>query len=259
MPLLDEAAFAATLEARPAVISFALGEPGDLVVRAHDVGARVVHQVHTVAQARQAAEQGVDALIAQGSEAGGQGLASGASTLVLVPHVVNALRDLRPLPVLAAGGIADGRGLAAALVLGAAGANVGTRFLATHEAGAAPAWKQAVLAAEPEAAVRFDVWREVMPASSARAYDAVPRVLRTPFVEAWWQRPEAAQREAPRLRDELLAALREGRVHELVPFAGQTVGLIHELRSAGDLVQAIVAEAEQALCGASALNAAAPA
>jgi nitronate monooxygenase/enoyl-[acyl-carrier protein] reductase II len=81
VPLLDEAAFQAILEAQPAVVSFALGHPGELVGRAHEAGAKVVHQVHTVSQARDAAESGVDAIIAQGSEAGGQGMALGVGIM----------------------------------------------------------------------------------------------------------------------------------------------------------------------------------
>ena len=119
----------ATLALRPAVISFALGDPGDLVRRAHDTGARVMLQVTTLAQAVLAAERGVDVVIAQGGEAGGYG--GFVSTLALVPQVVDAVA---PIPVVAAGGIFDGRGLAAALVLGAAGVNLGTRFLASPEA-----------------------------------------------------------------------------------------------------------------------------
>ena len=90
-------------------------------------------------QAREAARQGVDVVIAQGSEAGGQGLVEGVGSLALVPQVVDAVA---PTPVLAAGGVADGRGLAAALALGAAGVNVGTRFLASQEASASQAWKR---------------------------------------------------------------------------------------------------------------------
>src|ERR687890_2702588 len=77
VPLLDEDAFEATLEAQPAVVSMALGDPGDLVERAHAAGAKVIHQVHTVGQACRVAKLGVDAIIAQGSEAGGQGMALG--------------------------------------------------------------------------------------------------------------------------------------------------------------------------------------
>ncbi len=247
VPLLNEEAFALTLDAKPAVISFALGDPGNLVERAHAAGAKVIHQVHTVQQARQAAQRGVDVIIAQGSEAGGQGLALGASSLVLIPQVVDAVS---PIPVLAAGGIADGRGLAAALVLGAQGANIGTRFLASEEASAAEAWKQAILTTESEDVIRFEVWQEILPSASSGAYPAVPRVLRTPFVEAWRQRPDDAQQQAEQLRGEIMAAVRERRIHELVPFAGQTAGLIHDIQPAAEIVRRIVAEAGQALQGA---------
>ena len=250
VPLLDEDAFALTLEARPAVISLALGDPGDLVDRAHAAGAKVIHQVHTVGQARQAAERGVDVIIAQGSEAGGQGLAQGVGVLALIPQVVDAIS---PLPVLAAGGIADGRGLAAALVLGAQGANIGTRFLASEEASAHETWKQAILTAESEDAVRFAVWKQIFPPSSSRAYETVPRVIRTPFVGAWHERPDDARREAERLRGEIMSALRQGRVYELVPFTGQTAGLIHDIAPAGEIVRRIVAEAEDALSHAATL------
>jgi hypothetical protein len=128
--LLDVEAFRYTLAARPAVVSFALGDPGDLVQQAHDVGARVMLQVTTVGQAIEAAQHGVDVVIAQGGEAGGYG--GTVSTMVLVPQVVDAVS---PIPVVAAGGIFDGRGIAAALMLGSAGVNLGTRFLASDVGG----------------------------------------------------------------------------------------------------------------------------
>jgi enoyl-[acyl-carrier protein] reductase II len=160
VPLLDEAAFQATLEAEPAVVSFALGDPGDLVERTHVAGAKVVHQIHTVGQARKAADLGVDVIIAQGSEAGGQGMALGVGAMALLPQVADAVD---PIPALAAGGVADGRGLAAALVLGAQGANVGTRFLASKEASAEEGWKRTILQSESEDAVRFDAWEGIFP------------------------------------------------------------------------------------------------
>src|SRR6266571_4854812 len=144
-------AFTFTLAARPPVIAFALGDPGDLVQRAHDVGSLVIQQVTTVQQAREAAERGVDVIIAQGGEAGGYG--GTIATFTLLPQVVDAVR---PLPVVAAGGIADGRGLAAALVLGAQGVNLGTRFLASVEAPISADWKQALLAAESEDAIKVE-------------------------------------------------------------------------------------------------------
>src|SRR5271157_1885945 len=118
---LDAEAFRYTLEARPPVISFALADPGDLVRQAHDVGSLVMLQVTTVAQAVQAAERGVDVIIAQGGESGGY--CGEVSTMALVPQVVDAVS---PIPVVAAGGIFDGRGIAAALMLGSVGVNLGT-------------------------------------------------------------------------------------------------------------------------------------
>ena len=102
---LDPQAFAVVLEARPPLISLALGDPGELVERAHDAGIRVIHQVHTVQQAREAAERGVDAIIAQGSEAGG--FVGSVGALALIPQVVDAVR---PMPVIAAGGSPTGAG-----------------------------------------------------------------------------------------------------------------------------------------------------
>jgi nitronate monooxygenase/enoyl-[acyl-carrier protein] reductase II len=242
VPRLDDEAFEVTLEARPAAVSFALGDPGALVERARSVGAKVIHQVHTVAQAREAADLGVDLVIAQGNEAGGQGLVAGVGALALVPQVVDAVA---PIPVLVAGGVADGRGLAAGLVLGAAGANVGTRFLASEESGTSEAWKQRIVDAESDETVRFETWSAFMPVASG--YAVVPRVIRTEFIERWERQPDEAREQAEQLREQILATIREGRQHEAAPFAGETVGLIHELLPAAEIVRRMVAEAEQAL------------
>jgi enoyl-[acyl-carrier protein] reductase II len=249
VPRLDEDAFEVTLAARPAGISFALGDPGGLVERARAIGAKVIHQVHTAAQAREAAEHGVDVVIAQGSEAGGQGMAAGVSALALAPQVIDAVA---PIPVLVAGGVADGRGLAASLALGAAGANVGTRFLASKEAGASEAWKGRILEIESEETVRFEAWSAIMPAGSG--YDVVPRVIRTEFVARWEGQPDEARKRADELSGEILGSVREGRQHEVTPFTGQTAGLIHELLPAAEIVRRMVSEAEQALAAAQELR-----
>ena len=243
VPLLDEEALEATLEAGPAAVSFALGDPGSLVDRVHSAGVKVIHQVHTVRQAQEAAERGVDVVIAQGSEAGGQGMAAGVGAMALVPQVVDAVS---PIPVLVAGGVADGRGLAAALVLGAAGANVGTRFLASEEAAADEAWKRLILETESEDAVRFEAWGAIMPSTGA-GYDVVPRVIRTDFVAEWESRPAEATTQADRLRGEIMGSIEQRRPHELTPFTGQTAGLIHDVRPAAEIVRGMVAEAEDAL------------
>ena len=154
---------------------------------------------------------------------------------------------------MAAGGIADGRGLAAALVLGAQGINVGTRFLATVEAPISEGWKQAILTAESEDAVKVEVWNDIIPLPGGGGYGTVPRALRTPFIEAWQHRRDDAKREAERLQGEVIAALQQGRLHEMVPFSGQTTGLIRDILPAGEIVRSIVAEAEEALKRASQL------
>jgi nitronate monooxygenase/enoyl-[acyl-carrier protein] reductase II len=246
VPELDETALALTLAATPAVISFALGDPGELVKRAHDAGSLVVHQVTTVLQARQAVERGVDVIVAQGGEAGGYGGA--VATLALVPQVVDAVH---PVPVVAAGGIADGRGLAAALVLGAVGVNVGTRFVASEEAQISLAWKQMIVDAAAEDAVRVDVLNDVMPMPGSYGYGTVLRALRTPWIDTWQERRDEAKRDAERLRGEVIPVFTQGRVHELFPGAGQSAGLIHDILPAGEIVRQIATQARQALEGSS--------
>ncbi|MCZ6876164.1 MAG: nitronate monooxygenase family protein [bacterium] len=239
---LDDEAFARTLEARPPVVSLAGADPGELVQRAHDAGARVIQQVHTVQQACQAAERGVDVIIAQGTEAGGHG--GTVATLALIPQVVDAVR---PIPVVAAGGIADGRGLAAALILGADGINIGTRFLASVEAPISQGWKQMIVEANSEDAVKVEVWNDINPPPRSGGYGTVLRAIRTSFIDEWQQRRDEAKRDAERLRGEVLAAMQQGRLHELLPVAGQSAGLIRDIVPAGDIVRSIVAEAQETL------------
>ena len=177
---MDEEAFAVTLEAHPRVVTMALDHPHDYVIRAHDAGSLVMHQVTTVQQARDAAARGVDIIIAQGGEAGGYG--GSVATMTLVPQVVDAVR---PLPVIAAGGITDGRGMAAALMLGAQGVNIGTRFLATVESPIAEGHKQAILDGESQDAIKADVWNDINPLPGNAGYFTVARALRTPFLDEW--------------------------------------------------------------------------
>jgi enoyl-[acyl-carrier protein] reductase II len=238
----DEETFALTLELRPPVVSLAIGHRRALVERIHEAGALFVQQVTTVEQATEAAESGADVIIAQGGEAGGFG--GFVSTMTLVPQVVDAVA---PTPVVAAGGIADGRGLAAAIVLGAQGVNIGTRFLAATEAGIPESWQQRILAAGSEDAVKVEFADVAFPAVDEGSYPAQPRVLRTPFVDEWNRRRHEAPEAADQLREELLAAVQSGRAHELVPFTGQTAGLVHEVLPAAEIVRRLVQEAEQTL------------
>ena len=245
LTLLDEESFEVSLTARPKLISFALADPGDYVRRAHDAGALVMHQVTTVAQARQAAERGADIIVAQGGEAGGYG--GNIATLVLVPQVVDAVR---PIPVVAAGGIFDGRGLAAALVLGAVGANIGTRFLASREAPVTGGYKHAIAAAASEDAVKFDAFNNIFPTWIAGGYDVVLRALKTPFIDQWRTKQDEARRERETLQRQLLAANQAGLMHEVLPTAGQSSGGIPDVQSAAEIVRRLVLDAEEALARA---------
>lgn len=237
----DPDAFTLALVAKPRLISFALGDPDESVKRAHDAGTLVMHMVTTTQQAYRAAERGVDIIIAQGSESGGFG--GPVAGLVLIPQVVDAVR---PVPVIAAGGIADGRGLAAALVLGAQGVNIGTRFLASTEAPISERWKQAILAAESQDAIRAEFWNDIFP-TSGLAYSVTPRALRSPFIDEWQNRRDVAKQEAERLRGEVGAAVAQGRLGEIFPFTGQTAGLIKDILPAAEIVHRLVAEAAEAL------------
>jgi enoyl-[acyl-carrier protein] reductase II len=248
---LDAEAFRYTLAARPAVVSFALGDPGDLVRQAHDVGSLVMLQVTTVGQAVEAAERGVDVIIAQGGEAGGY--CGEISTMTLVPQVVDAVS---PIPVVAAGGIFDGRGIAAALMLGAVGVNLGTRFIASTEAPAPDEWKQAITAAKSEDAIKVDVLNDISPLPGTVGFHTVLRSLHTTFIDEWSAKREAARRDRDRLRDQIVSTTHAGRPHACLLTAGQTAGGIDEVLSVGDIMRRLIAETEAALSRAPGLAAA---
>ena len=241
-PMLDAEAFRYTLEAQPAVISFALGDPGDLVRQAQEVGSLVMLQVTTVAQAIQAAERGVDVIIAQGGEAGGYG--GIVSTMALVPQVVDAVS---PIPVVAAGGIFDGRGIAAALMLGASGVNLGTRFLASKEAPISDEWKQAIAGAKSEDTMKVDVLNDISPLPGTAGYRTVLRSLHTPFLDEWTAKREEARRDSDRLRNLIVSTHQAGRQHETLLTAGQTAGGIKEVLPVAEIMRRLIAEAEAAL------------
>ena len=246
-PDLDVESFALTLAARVPVVSFATGDPGDLVARAHGVGSLVTVQVTTVEHAEEAAELGADVIIAQGGEAGGYG--GEIATTVLVPQVV---RQVAPVPVVAAGGFVDGAGLVAALAFGACGISVGTRFLATIESPIHPLYQRQIVAAGAADAVKSPRFNLLAPNPGAVGYGTVVRVLRSPFVErvATVERPE----DVAGLLDELVSAQRVGTGHELVAAAGQSVGRVERIESAGDVVRNIVAEAHDVLARLAALT-----
>src|SRR4051812_46480690 len=160
------------------VIAHSFADPAPYVDAAHDAGAVVLCQVRTVDGARQAAQAGVDVITAQGTEAGGH--TGRVSTLPLVPAVVDAVD---PIPVVAAGGIADGRGIAAALMLGAVGVWIGTRFLATAECGVSDAYKARVIASPGNDTVLTDVFDIARGMPWPEGVSG--RAIRNQFVDRW--------------------------------------------------------------------------
>jgi enoyl-[acyl-carrier protein] reductase II len=201
-----------------------------------------MQQVMDVDQARRAVDRGADIIVAQGGEAGGH---SGfVSTLVLVPQVVEVAGDR---PVVAAGGIVDGRGLAAALCLGASGALMGTRFLASTEMAVRPGWKEMILHAESQDARHSALTDLILPPYNRPHDPAVARVLPTPFAEQWKERPDDLAERAASLAPRILNEILSGGGEDYAPFAGQSVGLIHDIRPAADIVRRTVEEAEQIL------------
>jgi len=238
----DEEAFTATLQAQPAAISFHMGVPADLIARAHDRGIAWIQTVGDKRAAELALEADADVLIAQGTEAGGN--SGWISTMVLVPAVVDVAGEV---PVVAAGGIADGRGIAAALVLGAQGASLGTRFLATTEMRISEAWKRRIVEADALEAVKVPHSERVLPPFNIPQLGRpfAPRALRTPLIDQLESEPEAVDPAVA--GPAAVVAIRAGGGEDLLPFAGQSVELIHEVLPAQELVSRLLAEAEAAL------------
>lgn len=235
------------------MISFFWRDPSALVPRAKAGGATVLHSVGSVAEARSAAESGVDVVVAQGWEAGGH-VRGTVATLPLIPAVVDAVA---PTPVVAAGGIADGRGLAAVLALGAEAAWIGTRFLASSEASIHPHYLHRVLQASAADTVYLDNLFD-------RGWENAPhRVLRNPTVDRWEAagRPAFGQRPgegeviarssagAPVLRyqSHTPGAGTEGEIEELPMWVGQSVGLVRKVQPAAEILREIVDEADTIL------------
>jgi nitronate monooxygenase len=235
----DEARLAALLEIRPAVASFHFGLPDQAALDAlREAGCRVLSSATTVAEAEGLAERGADAVIAQGAEAGGHrasflvgGDDGPVGTLALVPQVVDAV----DVPVIAAGGIGDGRGLAAGFALGAAGAQIGTAFLACPEAAIHPLYRQALRSARAEAT------------TITRAFSGRPaRALRNRATEEAGGDPLAYPAQLSLSGPLGAAAAERGSGDFLAMWAGQAAPLAREMPAA-ELVALIVSDAQRVL------------
>jgi nitronate monooxygenase len=231
------------LQHRPHAVMLSFGDPAPLAAPVKRAGVKLIIQVTGLDEARQALDVGADVVIAQGAEAGGHG--GGRSTLPFVPVVVDIAA---PTPVLAAGGIADGRGLAAALALGAAGALMGTRFLATFESAAAAATVKAILAGAGEDTERGRVLDIGRGAAWPARYPG--RALRNAFTDQWRGREAELERDDA-ARTACRAGVERGDPDFVPVWASEAIDLITEVASAADLVGVVAGEAEAALVKAS--------
>src|SRR5437773_100594 len=162
------------------------------------------------------------------------------------PFAVNfAVSDFKEETCAAA---LDARPAVISLLLGAAGVNMGTRFLASVEAPIAEGWKKLIIAAQSEDAIKVELWNDISRSPMGRAgYGTVPRALRTPFHDQWAQRRAEAVQKVEELRGEIQAAVAEGRFHEYMPFAGQSAGLIHEVLPVREIIRRLMSQAEETL------------
>jgi NAD(P)H-dependent flavin oxidoreductase YrpB (nitropropane dioxygenase family) len=238
-----EDSFAAALDLRPAVMQFAWPRPEqDLkpyFERAHAAGCKITHMAGAVPEAVRAAEAGADIIIAQGTEGGGH--VGWMASMPLVPMVVDAVA---PVPVLAAGGFADGRGLVATLALGADGILLGTRFLATDESPLHQNFKQAIVDSDGH-----DTQLSEIPDIAAGLVwpGAMTRSRRNRFVERWAGREWALRQNRAEAHARLREARQSGDVDEGPLSMGQDAGLIHDIVPAAEIVTRIAREAEEIL------------
>lgn len=236
----EEQGFAAALAERPPHMAFAWPRPEDdiktYIDRAHDIGCHVTFMAGGVPEAIRAAEAGADVIVAQGTEGGGH--VSWMTSITLLPMVVDAVA---PIPVLAAGGFVDGRGLAAALALGADGILLGTRFLASDESPLHPNFKEAIVDSDGH----DTVLTEIPDIAQATVWPgAMSRARRNGFIEKWMGREWALRQHQAEALADILDARKTGDADRAPLSMGQDAGLITEILPAGEIVRRIAEEAE---------------
>ena len=244
-PDLIAEAFQVILDERVPVWSTVFGPPDRAMIdECHRRGIAVIAMVATPADARTVVALGCDAVVAQGSEAGGHRATftkpaspeTGAiGSMALIPQIVDAVS----VPVIAAGGIADGRGLVAALALGAAGILMGTRFVATRESTAAEAWKKSLLERDGDSTTVTDAFTGLWARALRNRFTEEYRASGAPALPTLWQAAVA--------RDISAAAMRAGDPDYFPMWSGQGVGLVRSLPGAGEVVETVVREAGAAL------------
>lgn len=236
MHLLDLA-----LSYRPDVVALSFGDPHPFIPKIHAAGAKAIVQIHDLEQARVAVEAGADALIVQGAEAGGHSLRR--ALMPLLP----AVRDLvgEQIPLIAAGGIADGRGLAASLALGADAGMLGTRMLATDEALPSLAFKQRLITSRTAQTVRTRIFDLVRGIEWPAPYSG--RAIANGFSQTWLGRDEALQQAPASVAEDFLQAIRNDDLDQRVIWAGEVLDLVNDVQPAAALLHSIVTQTHQCL------------
>jgi nitronate monooxygenase len=232
------------LAQKPRAVLLSFGDPKPFAAPIKASGAALICQVQTRRDAERAVECGADVIVAQGSEAGGHG--DKRATLTLVPEVADMIAAKAPATLLcAAGGIADGRGLAAALMLGADGALIGSRLWASKEANVSARMHAAALAATGDDTIRSSVMDLARKLDWPKRYTA--RVLRNAFIEHWHGHEDSLMAVADEEAAKYRAAWAAGDPDKSNTFVGEAVGLIDGIEPVADIIDRIVREAEDCL------------
>jgi nitronate monooxygenase len=235
----------AALARHPATIMLSFGDPGAFAGRVHAANVPLTCQVQTLEQARRALEVGADVIVAQGGEAGGHGMGA-RSTFTLVPDIVDLVAEHSAKTlVVAAGGVADGRGLAAALALGADGVLVGTRLWASTEALVTPQAQQRAIQASGDDTVRTRVYDIVRQRDWPEKYDA--RLITNSLIEAWHGNESGLLECLPDTLRTFEKAVAAQDFDVVTPMVGEAIGLVHSVRPAADIVHKMVGDATRIL------------
>ena len=232
-PTAEDAIGLAALHRVP-VVTTGAGAPGKVIDMLKPLGTIVIPVIASVAYAKRVEKQGADAVVAEGAEAGGH--IGESATMTLVPQVVDAIR----LPVIAAGGVADGRGIAASFALGAEGVQVGTRFVCCPECNAHLRYKEAIIGAGDRSTV-----------ITGRRTGHPVRCLRNKLTQEFEKMEErlADLRELEEFgADRLRKAVIEGDIEWGSVMAGQAAGLIREVEPAAKIIRGMFVEAEEIIC-----------
>jgi nitronate monooxygenase len=245
---IDAGAVDLALLHSPAVVFLSFGDAGPYVEQVHRAGVPLICQVHDLAGVEEALRIGADGICVQGGEAGGHGTGT-RSTFTLVPEAADLIAERRPdVLLLAAGGVADGRGVAAALALGADAVLVGTRFWATSQAAVSRAAHERALATTGDATRRTHVYDIVRGKDWPPVYTG--RVLANDFVTRWHGHEAELAEHLDAARAEFTRAVAADDLDHANMIVGEAVGQVHAIEDAGEVVRTMAADAESILTGA---------